>query len=162
MLTTISNVSAHIGERVRLGAWLYNKRSSGKIQFLQLRDGTGFIQGVLVKSKVSLEVWESAVELTQESSLYVEGTIRADERAPSGYEMDVISIEVIQQAQEYPIALKGARSGIFNGSSSSVDPFTTAAGDSSHSGQDRSGGSELAWTAGLHPGGSASADSVFL
>ena len=106
MLTTISNVSAHIGERVRLGAWLYNKRSSGKIQFLQLRDGTGFIQGVLVKSKVSLEVWESAVELTQESSLYVEGTIRADERAPSGYEMDVISIEVIQQAQEYPIALK--------------------------------------------------------
>ncbi|EGK13772.1 asparagine--tRNA ligase [Kroppenstedtia eburnea] len=106
MLTTIGNVSAHVGEQVRLGAWLYNKRSSGKIQFLQLRDGTGFIQGVLVKSKVSPEVWEAAVELTQESSLYVEGTIRADKRAPSGYEMDVTSIEVIQQAQEYPIALK--------------------------------------------------------
>ncbi|MFD1426182.1 asparaginyl-tRNA synthetase [Kroppenstedtia sanguinis] len=106
MLTTLGNISAHVGEQVRLGAWLYNKRSSGKIQFLQLRDGTGFIQGVLVKNKVSPEVWEAALELTQESSLYVEGGIRADERAPSGYEMDVTSIEVIQQAQDYPIALK--------------------------------------------------------
>lgn len=91
---------------MKLGAWLYNKRSSGKIQFLQLRDGTGFIQGVLVKNQVSPEVWERARQLTQESSLYVRGTVRRDERAPGGYELDVEDIEIIQIAEEYPIALK--------------------------------------------------------
>ncbi|SMO56685.1 asparagine--tRNA ligase [Melghirimyces algeriensis] len=106
MLTTIGDISARVGENVRLGVWLYNKRSSGKIQFLQLRDGTGFIQGVLVKKNVTPEVWESASGLTQESSLYVEGRVRADERSPSGYELDVTSIEVIQLAEEYPISLK--------------------------------------------------------
>ncbi|SFS60556.1 asparaginyl-tRNA synthetase [Marininema halotolerans] len=106
MLTHINKVADHVGESVRLGAWLYNKRSSGKIQFLQLRDGTGYIQGVLLKKQVSPEVWEQATNLTQESSLYVEGTIRADDRAPSGFEMDVTGIEVIQQADEYPISLK--------------------------------------------------------
>ncbi|MDR6224290.1 asparagine--tRNA ligase [Desmospora profundinema] len=106
MLTTISKLSTHEGEKVRLGAWLYNKRSSGKILFLQLRDGTGFIQGVLLKKQVEPAVWEQAKELPQESSLYVEGTVRADERAPSGYELDVTGLEVIQAADEYPIALK--------------------------------------------------------
>ncbi|SDX16229.1 asparaginyl-tRNA synthetase [Marininema mesophilum] len=106
MLTHIKQVANHVGESVRLGAWLYNKRSSGKIQFLQLRDGTGYIQGVLLKKNVSPEVWEQATTLTQESSLYVDGTIRADDRAPSGYEMDVTGIEVIQEAEEYPISLK--------------------------------------------------------
>lgn len=106
VLTTISKLSTHEGEKVRLGAWLYNKRSSGKILFLQLRDGTGFIQGVLLKKQVEPAVWEQAKELPQESSLYVEGTVRADERAPSGYELDVTGLEVIQAADEYPIALK--------------------------------------------------------
>lgn len=102
----IGNIAEHVGESVKLGVWLYNKRSSGKIQFLQLRDGTGFIQGVLVKSQVAPEVWEHANQLTQESSLYVQGTVRRDERAPSGYELDVEDIEIIQIADEYPIALK--------------------------------------------------------
>ncbi|MEW9032132.1 MAG: asparagine--tRNA ligase [Planifilum fimeticola] len=106
MLIRIGNIAEHVGESVKLGAWLYNKRSSGKIQFLQLRDGTGFIQGVLVKSQVAPEVWERAKQLTQESSLYVQGTVRRDERAPSGYELDVEDIEIIQIADEYPIALK--------------------------------------------------------
>ncbi|WP_206093726.1 asparagine--tRNA ligase [Paludifilum halophilum] len=106
MLTTIGNISAHVGEKVKLGVWLYNRRSSGKIQFLQLRDGTGMIQGVMVKSQVSPETWEQAADLTQESSLYIEGTVREDERSPSGFEMDVTGIEVIQTAEEYPIALK--------------------------------------------------------
>ncbi len=106
MLIRIGNIADHVGESVKLGVWLYNKRSSGKIQFLQLRDGTGFIQGVLVKSQVAPEVWERAKELTQESSLYVQGTVRRDERAPSGYELDVEDIEIIQIADEYPIALK--------------------------------------------------------
>lgn len=106
MLIRIGNIAEHVGESVKLGVWLYNKRSSGKIQFLQLRDGTGFIQGVLVKSQVAPEVWERAKQLTQESSLYVQGTVRRDERAPSGYELDVEDIEIIQIADEYPIALK--------------------------------------------------------
>ncbi|QKG84477.1 asparagine--tRNA ligase [Kroppenstedtia pulmonis] len=106
MLTTIGNISAHVGQQVRLGVWLYNKRSSGKIQFLQLRDGTGTIQGVMVKKTVPAEMWDMATHLTQESSLYVEGTVRADERAPSGYELDVTGLEVIQIAEEYPISLK--------------------------------------------------------
>jgi asparaginyl-tRNA synthetase len=106
VLIRIGNIADHVGESVKLGVWLYNKRSSGKIQFLQLRDGTGFIQGVLVKSQVAPEVWERAKELTQESSLYVQGTVRRDERAPSGYELDVEDIEIIQIADEYPIALK--------------------------------------------------------
>lgn len=91
---------------MKLGAWLYNKRSSGKILFLQLRDGTGVVQGVMLKKLVDTEVWQQAKDLPQESSLYVEGTVRADERAPTGYELDVTGLEVIQSAEEYPIALK--------------------------------------------------------
>jgi asparaginyl-tRNA synthetase len=106
VLTTIKEVAAHVGKEVKLGGWLYNKRSSGKIQFLQLRDGTGFIQGVLVKNQVSPEVWEQAKQLTQESSFYISGVVRKDERAPSGYELDVTNIEPIQIAEEYPIAKK--------------------------------------------------------
>ncbi|MGK5507985.1 asparagine--tRNA ligase [Brevibacillus formosus] len=106
MLTTIARIGKHVGQEVRLGCWLYNKRSSGKIQFLQLRDGSGFIQGVVVKAEVAEEVWENALQLTQESSLYITGVVRADDRAPSGYELTVTGVEIIQIAQEYPISLK--------------------------------------------------------
>ncbi|KFZ40258.1 MULTISPECIES: asparagine--tRNA ligase [Thermoactinomyces] len=106
VLTTIKEIAGHVGKEVKLGGWLYNKRSSGKIQFLQLRDGTGFIQGVLVKSQVAPEVWDAAKQLTQESSLYIWGTVREDERAPGGFELDVTNLEVIQVAEEYPIAKK--------------------------------------------------------
>lgn len=106
MLTTIQEIAAHVGKEVKLGGWLYNKRSSGKIQFLQLRDGTGFIQGVLVKNQVDPQVWDEAKKLTQESSLYVWGVVREDERAPSGYELDVTRLEIIQLSQDYPIAKK--------------------------------------------------------
>lgn len=106
MKPTIKQIGKYEGQEVTLGAWLFNKRSSGKIQFLQLRDGTGFIQGVLVKKEVDEEVWQAASKLTQESSLFVKGMVRADERAPSGYELTVTGIEVIQIAEEYPISLK--------------------------------------------------------
>lgn len=106
MLITIQEIAAHVGKEVQLGGWIYNKRSSGKIQFLQLRDGTGFIQGVLVKKQVAPEVWEDAKKLTQESSLYVWGIVREDERAPSGYELEVTRLEIIHIANEYPIAKK--------------------------------------------------------
>ncbi|MFD2371720.1 asparagine--tRNA ligase [Brevibacillus sp. GCM10020057] len=106
MLTTIAQIGQHVGQEVRLGGWLYNKRGSGKIQFLQLRDGSGFIQGVVVKAEVAEEVWERASKLTQESSLYITGVVRADDRAPSGYELNVTGLEIIQLAENYPISLK--------------------------------------------------------
>jgi asparaginyl-tRNA synthetase len=104
--TTISEVGQYVGQTVTIGTWLANKRSSGKIAFLQLRDGTGFIQGVLVKAEVGEEVFKQAKELTQESSLYVTGTVREDDRAPSGFELTVESFDVIHEATDYPITPK--------------------------------------------------------
>lgn len=105
-LRTIREVGGYTGQTVRMGCWLHRKRSSGKIQFLQLRDGTGFIQGVVVKNEVEAAVWEAASSLTQESSLYVTGTVREDERSQSGYELTVTGIEPIQIAVDYPITPK--------------------------------------------------------
>ncbi|WP_010631171.1 asparagine--tRNA ligase [Sporolactobacillus vineae] len=106
MGTTISEVSSHVGSEVTIGVWLANKRSSGKIQFLELRDGTGFIQGVVLKNEVDEADWEEAKELTQESSLYVTGLVREDKRAPSGYELTVSGLKLIQKAHDYPITPK--------------------------------------------------------
>lgn len=105
-LCTIREAGKRMGETVTIGCWLHRARSSGKIRFLQLRDGTGFIQGVVVKSDVSDEVWEASGKLTQESSLYVTGEVRADERSKSGYELTVTGIEPIQLASDYPITPK--------------------------------------------------------
>ncbi|MCQ6557986.1 asparagine--tRNA ligase [Paenibacillus mendelii] len=105
-LRTIKQVSEYAGQQVWIGCWLSGKRSSGKIQFLQLRDGTGYIQGVAVKSEVTEAVWESAQRLTQESSLYVRGTLREEPRSPSGFELLVEDIEIIQLTEEYPITPK--------------------------------------------------------
>ncbi|PYI55239.1 asparagine--tRNA ligase [Paenibacillus flagellatus] len=105
-LVTIRELKSHVGKTVRIGCWLYNKRSSGKIQFLQLRDGTGFVQGVVVKSEVPEDVWEAASRLTQESSLYVTGTVREDARSQSGFELNVTAADIIQIAVDYPITPK--------------------------------------------------------
>jgi asparaginyl-tRNA synthetase len=105
-LCMIRDVSAGVGQRVTIGCWLYNKRSSGKIQFLQLRDGTGFMQAVVVRNEVSDETWEAASRLTQESSFYVTGTIREDARSAIGYEMSVEELKIIQIAEPYPITPK--------------------------------------------------------
>lgn len=106
MKTTISQVHKHVGEEVTIGAWLANKRSSGKIAFLQLRDGTGFIQGVVVKAEVDEETFALAKSMTQESSLYVTGTVSEDSRSPFGYELQVKSLEIIHEAVDYPITPK--------------------------------------------------------
>lgn len=106
IMTTISTVGSHVGETVTIGCWLTRRRSSGKIQFLQLRDGTGFIQGVLVKEEVPEDVWESAGQLTQESSLYVTGIVREDTRSKSGFELSVTGLSIIQIAHDYPITPK--------------------------------------------------------
>ncbi|GAA4857403.1 asparagine--tRNA ligase [Paenibacillus vulneris] len=105
-LSMIRDVDQHKDGTVTIGCWLHNKRSSGKIQFLQLRDGSGFIQAVVVKSEVPEEVWETAGKLTQESSLYVTGTVREDTRSKSGYELTVTGIEIIQVSTDYPITPK--------------------------------------------------------
>ncbi|WP_368504466.1 asparagine--tRNA ligase [Alkalihalophilus sp. As8PL] len=106
MKTTIAKVGNYVEQEVKIGAWLANKRSSGKIAFLQLRDGTGFIQGVVVKAEVGEEVFQAAKNVTQESSLYVTGIVRADDRAPSGYELTVTKVEVLHEATDYPITPK--------------------------------------------------------
>lgn len=104
--TTISNVSRYVDQEVKIGVWLANKRSSGKIAFLQLRDGTGFIQGVVVKNDVPEEVFQAAKTITQETSLYVTGMVTKDERSNLGYELQVYGIEVINPAVDYPITPK--------------------------------------------------------
>ncbi|EHL7229700.1 asparagine--tRNA ligase [Staphylococcus pseudintermedius] len=106
MKTTIKEAKNKIGQVVTIGAWLANKRSSGKIAFLQLRDGTGFMQGVVVKADVDEDIFQRAKSLTQETSLYVTGEITEDNRSDLGYEMQVKNIEVIHEAHDYPITPK--------------------------------------------------------
>jgi asparaginyl-tRNA synthetase len=104
--TYISELSKHVGQEVVLKGWLYNLRSSGKIVFPQLRDGTGIVQGVALKNVVTPEVWEALKGLGQESSVIIRGTVRADERAPGGYEIDVVDAQVLQEVHDYPITPK--------------------------------------------------------
>ena len=104
--TYIRDVSKHAGEEVTIKGWLYNLRSSGKLIFPQIRDGSGIIQGVVFKKNVPERVWNDFEHLTQESSIIVKGSVRADERAPGGYELDVTDVEVLQVSEPYPITLK--------------------------------------------------------
>jgi len=108
-VTTIVEVGKHEGQSVTIRGWLYNLRESGKLLFPQLRDGSGVIQGIVPKNAVSPEVFEAVKGLTQESSVIVEGKVRADKRAPGGYELDISNVQVIQRVPEndpYPISLK--------------------------------------------------------
>ena len=107
--TTIAEIGKHEGQSVTIRGWLYNLRESGKLLFPIFRDGSGQIQGVVPKSAVPLEVFEAVKSLTQESSVIVEGKVRADKRAPGGYELDVSSVQVLQRVAEddpYPITPK--------------------------------------------------------
>lgn len=102
----IIDAKDHVDEEVKIGVWLTDKRSSGKISFLQLRDGSAFFQGVVVKSQVSEEVFETAKGLHQESSFYVTGVIHEDSRSHFGYEIEVSDIEVVSESEGYPITPK--------------------------------------------------------
>jgi asparaginyl-tRNA synthetase len=107
MLTLrIKELPQHVGETVTVNGWLYNKRTSGKLQFPIIRDGSGYLQCVVFKKEVSEETWKAVEEVTQESSVRVTGTVRAEERAPGGVELGVESFEVLDLAQEYPITPK--------------------------------------------------------
>lgn len=100
----ISKLRDHIGERIEIRGWLRRKRSSGKIQFLFLRDGSGFVQGIVEKSTVSDRVFEDASSLKMESSLVVRGLVRSEERAPGGVELMVDDLEVVQiPVKDFPI-----------------------------------------------------------
>src|SRR5579859_2103038 len=108
-VATIATLGKYEGQSVILKGWLYNSRESGKLLFPIFRDGTGTVQGVAHVKSVSAEVFESLKGLTQESSVIVQGKVRADKRAPGGYELDVENVQVIQRVPEadpYPISLK--------------------------------------------------------
>lgn len=108
-ITTIERLGQFAGQEVELRGWLYNLRESGKLLFPIFRDGTGLVQGVMFKKSVSPEMFESVKSLTQESSVIVHGTVRADQRAPGGFELDLSAVEVVQRVAEgtpYPISLK--------------------------------------------------------
>lgn len=105
----IRNVAQHAGQEIQIQGWLYNLRESGKLLFPLFRDGTGVIQGVVFKKAVPPEVFERVRNLTQESSVRVTGKVRADERAPGGFELDVFDLEIVQLIpldQHYPITPK--------------------------------------------------------
>ncbi len=105
-IATVERIAAHEGQTVTLRGWLAARRSSGKLHFLQVRDGTGTIQCVMAKAEVAPEVFARAEHLPQESSLEVTGTVRADPRSPIGYELGVTDLRVIHQSAEYPITNK--------------------------------------------------------
>ncbi|MDT5270044.1 MAG: asparaginyl-tRNA synthetase [Acidobacteriota bacterium] len=102
----INQLSRHVGEEVTVQGWVYNTRSSGKLMFPQLRDGTGVVQCVVFKKAVTPEIWEALSHAGQESAVTVRGSVRADERAPGGFEIDVTEAEVTQSVEGYPITPK--------------------------------------------------------
>src|SRR5438128_1317152 len=107
--TYINEIGKHVGQEVTLRGWVHNKRSSGKIQFLIVRDGTGYIQSVVVRNAVAPEIFTAADSLTHESSIEVTGKVREDARAPSGYELDVTDLKVYQVVSKddpFPITPK--------------------------------------------------------
>jgi asparaginyl-tRNA synthetase len=102
----IQDIGKHAGQTVTIKGWLYNRRSSGKIQFLLVRDGTGVIQAVMTLSVVGQETFDAAGKLTQESSMVITGLVREDKRAPGGFELDISGMEIVQIAEPYPITPK--------------------------------------------------------
>lgn len=102
----IKNLGKHVGQQVTIQGWLYNKRSSGKIAFLIVRDGSGLVQSVVVKQEAGEEIWEKALNLTQESSIKVTGLVREEPRSVGGYELQVTALEIEQIAEDYPITHK--------------------------------------------------------
>ena len=102
----IADAAQHVNEEVKIGVWLTDKRSSGKIAFLQLRDGTAYFQGVVSKNQVSDEVFELAKKLRQETSFYVTGVIHQDKRSHFGYEIEISNLELVGESADFPITPK--------------------------------------------------------
>jgi asparaginyl-tRNA synthetase len=103
---TKEQIEQNLGEPVEIKGWVFNFRSSGKIWFLQIRDGHGFIQAVVSKNDIPDRAWEDCQRITPETSVELSGTIKKDDRSPFGYEMQVADLKIVQVADEYPIAKK--------------------------------------------------------
>lgn len=106
MNTTVSSIADHTGNEVTIRGWLHNKRSSGSIGFLELRDGTGFLQAIVARDEVNSDTWDAVARLTQESSLTVTGTVSKHPKKEDTFELQVASIEIVHIAEEFPIAKK--------------------------------------------------------
>ena len=104
--TYISDIANHLGVEITIKGWLYNKRSSGKLGFLEIRDGSGLIQGVVSKKDVSEETWANTEKVTQESSVIITGVPREHPKKPGVYELDIKTLDIVQLAHEYPITPK--------------------------------------------------------
>jgi asparaginyl-tRNA synthetase len=102
----IKNLPEHVGEKVTVNGWLYNKRTAGKLQFPIVRDGSGYLQCVVFKKEVGEETWNAVDQVTQESTVRVSGTVRAEPRAAGGVELGVETFEVVSPTQDYPITPK--------------------------------------------------------
>jgi len=105
-MVSISRIGEKSGSQAEVKGWLYARRSSGKIQFLVVRDGSGYLQTVVPKAEVSPETWAEAERATQECSIRVAGTVRKDDRAPGGYEMSASEVEILGPSENYPITPK--------------------------------------------------------
>ena len=110
MTVLIRDLYKHVNSTVTLAGWLYNARVSSKVAFLVVRDGTGLCQCVVGKQDVPLEVFETASRLGQESSLKITGRVKAEQRAPGGYELHISGVEVIHAATDFPITPTPSRS----------------------------------------------------
>ena len=102
----IKDLSRHAGEKVTVNGWLYNKRTSGKLQFPIVRDGSGFVQCVVSKKEVPEESWNDSDRATQESTVMVTGNVVAEPRAPGGVELHVSEFKLVSLAEPYPISPK--------------------------------------------------------
>src|SRR5258708_828225 len=102
----IADFRGEVGREVLVRGWLHNKRSSGKLQFLIVRDGSGFAQAVVARAAVPPAAWEAAEKAGQESALELKGTVREDKRAPGGFEVDVSDLSVLHATHDYPITPK--------------------------------------------------------
>ena len=105
-MVEVKDLAQHEGSEVTVAGWVDRVRVHGKVAFLVIRDGTGYVQGVLVKKELSEEVWDCATALTQEASVKVTGVVREDARSPGGFEMGLTDLELLGASPEYPIQPK--------------------------------------------------------
>ena len=106
-IVRVEDIHQHTDQKVRLQGWLFNRRGSSKVQFIHLRDGSGFIQGVMGKDDVDEETFATARSLSQETAFVMTGTVSKEERAPyCGYELHAESVEIVSKSENYPITKK--------------------------------------------------------
>ncbi len=124
---SIADIARHEGQSVALAGWVAHRTEKGKLVFIRLRDGSGVIQCVVFKKNVSEDVFAAAQQLTQESSCRITGFVRADARAPGGYELDVSDVQIVQIAPDHADPAQGARRRVSDGASPPVGALVQAA-----------------------------------